>query len=66
VLVGFHFRSAITTGVKVGRHVGKFAMRHALRPLRIPRDRRASSTSGEKTDGFHRRDGYRTRSGVGR
>jgi hypothetical protein len=33
VLVGFHFRSAITTGVKVGRQVGQFAMQHALLPL---------------------------------
>jgi hypothetical protein len=33
VLVGFHFRSAVTTGVKVGRQVGQFAMRHALLPL---------------------------------
>ena len=33
VLVGFHFRSAITTGVKVGRQVGQFAEQHALLPL---------------------------------
>lgn len=33
VLVGFHFRFAIETGVKVGRKVGKFAFRHSLRPL---------------------------------
>jgi hypothetical protein len=33
VLVGFHFRSAIETGVEVGRKVGRFAMRHALLPL---------------------------------
>jgi hypothetical protein len=33
VLVGFHFRFACDTGVKVGRKLGKFAMRHALRPL---------------------------------
>jgi hypothetical protein len=34
VLVGFHFRSAIEAGVAVGREVGQFAIRHALRPLR--------------------------------
>jgi hypothetical protein len=33
VLVGFHFRSAIETGVEVGRKVGRFAIRHSLRPL---------------------------------
>jgi len=33
VLIGFHFRFATRTGVKVGRKVGKFAMRHALLPL---------------------------------
>jgi hypothetical protein len=33
VLAGFHFRFAIDTGLKVGRKVGKFAMRHALQPL---------------------------------
>jgi PAP2 superfamily len=33
VLVGFHFRFAIETGVSVGRKVGGFAARHALRPL---------------------------------
>ena len=33
VLVGFHFRSAIETGVEVGRKVGKFAIRHSLLPL---------------------------------
>jgi VCPO second helical-bundle domain len=33
VLAGFHFRFAIETGVKVGRQVGQFATRHALRPL---------------------------------
>jgi PAP2 superfamily len=33
VLAGFHFRFAIETGVDVGRRVGRFAMRHALRPL---------------------------------
>ena len=32
VLVGFHFRFAIETGIDVGRKVGRFAMRHALRP----------------------------------
>ena len=37
VLVGFHFRFAIETGVAVGRKVGEFAMRHALRPLWRPR-----------------------------
>jgi hypothetical protein len=37
VLVGFHFRSAITTGVKVGRQVGQFAMQHALLPLSVIR-----------------------------
>ena len=37
VLVGFHFRFAIETGVEVGRKVGKFAIRHALRPReRVP------------------------------
>jgi hypothetical protein len=36
VLVGFHFRFAIDTGLKVGRDVGKFATRHALRPLTEP------------------------------
>jgi hypothetical protein len=34
VLVGFHFRFAIETGVSVGRKVGRHATRHALRPLR--------------------------------
>jgi len=33
VLVGFHFRSAIETGVEVGREVGRFAIRHSLLPL---------------------------------
>jgi hypothetical protein len=33
VLAGFHFRFAIETGVNVGRKVGSFATRHALRPL---------------------------------
>jgi hypothetical protein len=33
VLVGFHFRFAIETGVKVGRQIGQFATRHALRAL---------------------------------
>ena len=43
VLVGFHFRSAIETGVEVGRKVGQFAMRHALRPRRavVPTGRAA-------------------------
>jgi hypothetical protein len=35
VLVGFHFRSAIETGVEVGREVGRFAMRHSLLPLTV-------------------------------
>ena len=35
VLVGFHFRSAITAGVEVGRRLGRFTMRHAL--LRLDR-----------------------------
>jgi hypothetical protein len=34
VLVGFHFRFACVTGVQVGRKVGRFAIGHALRPLR--------------------------------
>jgi hypothetical protein len=33
VLVGFHFRFAIDTGLKVGHRIGQFAVRHALRPL---------------------------------
>lgn len=33
VMVGFHFRFATETGVKVGRKVGKFAIAHSLRPL---------------------------------
>ena len=33
VLAGFHFRFAIETGVNVGRQIGRFAARHALRPL---------------------------------
>ena len=32
VVVGFHFRFACSTGVKVGRKVGRFAIRHSLRP----------------------------------
>jgi hypothetical protein len=36
VLAGFHFRFAIETGVEVGRKVGAFAARHALRLLRRP------------------------------
>ena len=36
VLVGFHFRFAIDTGVNVGRSVGRFAMRNGLRPRRRP------------------------------
>jgi VCPO second helical-bundle domain len=35
VVVGFHFRFATATGVEVGRKVGKFAIRHSLRPLHI-------------------------------
>ena len=34
VAVGFHFRFACITGVEVGRKVGRFAIRHSLRPLR--------------------------------
>jgi hypothetical protein len=34
VMAGFHFRFATTTGVQVGRNVGRFAIGHALRPLR--------------------------------
>jgi hypothetical protein len=52
VLAGFHFRFAIETGVKVGRKVGQFAMGHALRPLRIPRHRRASSTPERRPTNF--------------
>ena len=37
VLVGFHFRFAIETGVQVGRKIGQFAMLHALRPLVVTR-----------------------------
>jgi hypothetical protein len=33
VVVGFHFRFATTTGVGVGRNVGRFAIGHSLRPL---------------------------------
>jgi VCPO second helical-bundle domain len=33
VVVGFHFRFACDTGVEVGRKVGRFAIRHSLRPL---------------------------------
>jgi hypothetical protein len=33
VLAGFHFRFAIETGLRVGRKIGKFAMRRVLRPL---------------------------------
>jgi hypothetical protein len=33
VLVGFHYRFAIESGVAVGRRIGRFAMRHALRPV---------------------------------
>jgi hypothetical protein len=33
VLAGFHFRFAIETGIGVGRKIGQFATRHALRPL---------------------------------
>jgi hypothetical protein len=33
VVVGFHFRFACTTGVEVGRKVGRFAIGHSLRPL---------------------------------
>ena len=33
VVVGFHFRFATTTGVEVGRKVGRFAIRRSLRPL---------------------------------
>jgi len=34
VMVGFHFRFACTSGVQVGRKIGKFAIGHSLRPLR--------------------------------
>jgi hypothetical protein len=33
VLAGFHFRFAIETGIGVGRKIGQFATRHALRLL---------------------------------
>jgi hypothetical protein len=33
VMVGFHFRFACRTGLKVGRKIGKFAIGHALRAL---------------------------------
>jgi hypothetical protein len=33
VMVGFHFRFAIETGVDVGRKIGDFAMANALQPL---------------------------------
>jgi hypothetical protein len=36
VLAGFHFRFAIDTGVHVGRKIGRFATRHALRPIKRP------------------------------
>jgi hypothetical protein len=39
VLVGFHFRFATTTGVEVGRNVGRFAIGHSLRPLHKRHDR---------------------------
>ena len=34
VLARFHFRFALQTGVAVGRKLGRYAMRHALRPPR--------------------------------
>ncbi len=55
VLVGFHFRSAIETGVEVGRKVGQFAMRHALRP----HHGRAARASGLESRSFGRKCGAR-------
>jgi PAP2 superfamily len=33
VYAGVHFRSATTNGLKLGRQVGRFTVRHALRPV---------------------------------
>jgi hypothetical protein len=44
VLVGFHFRFACTTGVEVGRTVGRFAIGHSLRPLHKGHEQWRSTT----------------------
>ena len=46
VVVGFHFRFATTTGVEVGRKVGRYAIRHSLRPLGHEGDGDKSARSG--------------------
>lgn len=34
VYIGYHFRFATTAGMRLGRQIGNFAVRHSLRPLR--------------------------------
>lgn len=33
VYAGIHFRSAVEAGDRLGRRIGRFAFKHALRPL---------------------------------
>ena len=34
VYIGYHFRTATAAGLRLGRQIGNFAVRHSLRPLR--------------------------------
>ncbi len=34
IYIGFHFRHAVTEGIKLGSKVGKVAFTHYLRPVR--------------------------------
>jgi hypothetical protein len=34
IYIGFHFRHAVTEGIKLGTKVGKVAFNHYLRPVR--------------------------------
>ena len=38
VYIGFHFRHAVTVGIKLGRKVGKVAFNHFLRPVQSDDD----------------------------
>jgi hypothetical protein len=33
VYIGYHFRTATAAGLRLGRQIGNFAVRHSLRPL---------------------------------
>ena len=33
IYVGIHFRSAVEEGIRQGKHIGRFVIRHTLKPL---------------------------------